>query len=185
MEGEYDYTEDSQVQGEYDEGTRKRHSDGQQNGRDAKRSNRGPKKPTLKILVPNLAVGKLIGKGGANINELESKHGASIEVSPSRDFFPGTNHRTVTVSADVDQITEFAKYLIEEVQEEGSERGSRSQDFSLVITNSAVGFVMGKGGSTIKVIQDDSGAGINICKQNESTSPGERMVTIPVATSRK
>jgi len=181
-----DYSEDSRVQDQFD-GARKRHSDGQHNGRDAKRMDRGPKKPTLKILVPNLAVGKLIGKGGANIGELQTKHGASIEVSPSKDFFPGTNHRAVSISAEVDQIIEFVKYMIEEVQEDGGERdgGGRSNDFSLVITNSAVGFVMGKGGSTIKAIQDESGAGISICKQSESTSPGERMVTVSGTTEQK
>jgi len=51
-------------------------------------------------------------------------------------------------------------------------------DFKLLITNIAAGLVMGKGGSTIKAIQKESGAKINITKQDESNVPGERLLKI-------
>lgn len=180
--GDADYTEDVPVQN-FD---RKRHanSGGSYDGKEAKKA-RGFKKPTLKFLVPHICVGKLIGKGGSNINELEKKHNGSIEVSPSGDNFPGTNSRIVTISAEIDQVQLFAQYLVENVWQEGADSSGYEPDFVLVITNSAVGFVMGRAGATIKVIQEGSGAGINIQKQNESLSYGERLVTISGSTEQK
>ena len=65
-----------------------------------------------------MAVGKLIGKGGANINELENKYSANIEVAPAKDFFPGTEMRSVNLSAEVDDIIKLVSYVVEEVYDE-------------------------------------------------------------------
>jgi len=177
MEGEYDYSRDVDVNEEQNN-TRKNKRPYEGNdygGRDSKRSNRNRlTKPTLKVLVPNMAVGKLIGKGGSNINELENKYSANIEVAPARDFFPGTECRSVNLSAEMDQIIALVKYIIDDVYDERD----NNTDFTLAITDFAVGFVMGRGGSVIKTIQDESGAGIRIQKQNDAPCPGERTVTI-------
>jgi len=151
------------------------------NGRASKRSNAaGSKKPFLKILIPNHIAGKLIGKGGSNINELESTYNASIQVSPNKEFYPGTEERIVTISAEVEQIIEFCNNMIENVlvDKTPDRMYSGNVDFKIVITNVAVGLVMGKGGSVIKVIQDESHAKINIAKQDESSVHGERLLRI-------
>jgi len=135
----------------------------------------------LKILIPNFVAGRLIGKAGSNINDLETKFEASIQVSPSKEFYPGTGERIVTVSADPLQIVEFSKYMIEHVQvnqESDTIYAGFQHDFKIVITNIAAGLVMGKGGCTIKSIQKESGAKINISKQDESNVPGERLLKI-------
>ena len=132
-------------------------------------------------MIPNFVAGKLIGKGGSNINELETKYNASIQVSPNKEFYPGTDERIVTISAEPDQIIEFSKYMIEKVQvSQESDRmfAGFQHEFKIIITNVAVGLVMGKGGSTIKVIQEESNAKINICKQDESSVRGERLLKI-------
>jgi len=135
----------------------------------------------LKILIPNFVAGRLIGKAGSNINDLETRFEASIQVSPSKEFYPGTGERIVTVSADPQKIVEFSKYMIEHIQvnqETDTVYAGFQHDFKIVITNIAAGLVMGKGGSTIKSIQKDSGAKINITKQEESSVPGERLLKI-------
>jgi len=135
----------------------------------------------LKILIPNFVAGRLIGKAGSNINDLETKFEASIQVSPSKEFYPGTGERIVTVSADPLCIIDFCKYMIENVQvnqESDTIYAGFQHDFKIVITNIAAGLVMGKGGCTIKSIQKESGAKINISKQDESNVPGERLLKI-------
>lgn len=135
----------------------------------------------LKILIPNFVAGRLIGKAGSNINDLETRFEASIQVSPSKEFYPGTGERIVTVSADPLRIIDFCKYMIENVQvnqESDTIYAGFQHDFKIVITNIAAGLVMGKGGCTIKSIQKDSGAKINISKQDESNVPGERLLKI-------
>eukprot|EP00493_Phyllostaurus_siculus_P025686 UN26031 len=109
----------------------------------------------LKILIPNFVAGRLIGKAGSNINDLETKFEASIQVSPSKEFYPGTGERIVTVSADPLCIIDFCKYMIENVQvnqESDTIYAGFQHDFKIVITNIAAGLVMGKGGCTIKSI---------------------------------
>lgn len=167
-----------------EEETRKRPLDDANDGRRTKRSNLGSGKPVLKVLVPNFVAGKLIGKGGSNINELQTKFSASIQVSPNKEYYPGTDERVVTISADTDQITNFTSHMIENIQvDQESERRQfaatpHRHDVKLVVTNVAAGLVIGKGGATIKAIQDESSAKINISKRDESNVPGERVVVI-------
>jgi len=177
MEGDYDYSRDVDVDHESSRGTKRAYDGNDRGGRDNKRPHNNKNrltKPTLKVLVPNMAVGKLIGKGGNNINELENKYSANIEVAPARDFFPGTECRSVNLSAEVEQILQLVNYIIDDVYDERD----NTSDFTMAITDFAVGFIMGRGGSVIKTIQEESGAGIRIQKQNDAPSPGERTVTI-------
>jgi len=165
------------------EDEKRKHSLGEMNGGHwRKRSNVGNGgRLLLKILIPNFVAGRLIGKAGSNINDLEAKFEASIQVSPSKEFYPGTGERIVTVSADPEKIVDFSKYMIEHIQvnqESDTIYAGFQHDFKIVITNIAAGLVMGKGGSTIKAIQKESGAKINISKQDESNVPGERLLKI-------
>ena len=137
------------------------------------------------MLVPNFVAGKLIGKGGTNINELQSKYSASIQVSPNKEYYPGTDDRVMTISADTEQISSFMDHIIEQVlvDQEGERRqfnnaSPNRHDVKLVVTNVAAGLVIGKAGATIKTIQDDSAARINISKRDESSVVGERIVVI-------
>lgn len=172
------------------ESSRKRplQDDRSSNGRASKRSYaRDSTTPFLKILIPNHLAGKLIGKGGSNINELQSKYSASIQVSPNQEFYPGTEERIVTVTAEVAQIIEFCQNLIQHVLTERSpdRMDSGNHDFKIIITNLSVGLVMGKGGSVIKTIQDETHAKINIAKQDESPVQGERLVKVTGSVDQK
>ena len=44
------------------------------------------KTPIVKILIPNYAAGSIIGKGGANIAEVQQQTGARIKLSPNNDY---------------------------------------------------------------------------------------------------
>jgi len=139
-------------------------------------------KPFLKILIPNHMGGKLIGKGGTNIQKLESMYKSSIQVSTNNEFYPGTEERIVTIAADIDSIIKFCDHLIGNVL---VDKYSGNVDFKIAITNVAVGYIMGKGGSVIKAIQDESRAKIKIPKQDESIVHGERVLTISGATEQQ
>jgi len=158
----------------YTQDSRKRALDGTNDGYNTKkRFNSG--KPTLKFLIPNFMAGKLIGKGGSSISELQSKFDASIQISRNNEYFPGTMDRVVCISADIDQIIEFSSHIISEFDEDGK---TGKQEMKLVISDVAAGLVIGKGGASIKAIQNDSdGARINISKKEESVT-GERVLVI-------
>lgn len=44
----------------------------------------------LKILVPAVAAGAIIGKGGETIAHLQKEAGARVKMSKANDFYPGT-----------------------------------------------------------------------------------------------
>ncbi len=47
----------------------------------------------LKILVPSVAAGAIIGKGGETITQIQRDTGAVIKMSKANDFYPGKVNR--------------------------------------------------------------------------------------------
>ena len=43
----------------------------------------------LKVLVPSIAAGAIIGKRGETISEIQKETGANIKMSKANDFYPG------------------------------------------------------------------------------------------------
>lgn len=43
----------------------------------------------LKILVPSIAAGAIIGKGGETIAQVQKDAGARVKMSKANDFYPG------------------------------------------------------------------------------------------------
>jgi len=46
----------------------------------------------LKILVPSIAAGAIIGKGGETIAAVQKEAGARVKMSKANDFYPGQSH---------------------------------------------------------------------------------------------
>lgn len=65
----------------------------------------------VKILVSNSASGSIIGKVGMNIHHTQTQTGAKIQLSKARQFFPGTNERTLLIRGNLGQIAS-AIYMI-------------------------------------------------------------------------
>ncbi|CAN8284323.1 unnamed protein product [Cochlearia groenlandica] len=131
---------------------------------------------TKKIDIPNMRVGVIIGKGGETIKYLQLQSGAKIQVTRDMDADPSAQTRTVDLTGTSDQISK-AEELINEVLQEaeaggtvGSGGGSRrmggqqagSDQFVMKIPNNKVGLVIGKGGETIKSMQAQTGARIQV-----------------------
>ena len=43
----------------------------------------------LKLLIPSIAAGAVIGKGGETISHMQKEYDAAIKMSKSQDFYPG------------------------------------------------------------------------------------------------
>ncbi|KAF8080836.1 hypothetical protein N665_0919s0002 [Sinapis alba] len=130
---------------------------------------------TKKIDIPNMRVGVIIGKGGETIKSLQLQSGAKIQVTRDMDSDPNAATRTVDLTGTPDQISR-AEELINEVLQEaetggtaGSGGGSRrmggqpgADQFVMKIPNNKVGLIIGKGGETIKSMQANTGARIQV-----------------------
>eukprot|EP00270_Netrium_digitus_P005031 TRINITY_DN1654_c0_g2_i1.p1 TRINITY_DN1654_c0_g2~~TRINITY_DN1654_c0_g2_i1.p1 ORF type:complete len:341 (-),score=46.04 TRINITY_DN1654_c0_g2_i1:855-1853(-) len=141
--------------------------------------------------VPNAKVGLVIGKGGETIKNLQHQSGARIQVTRDADADPRVPTRQVALMGTLEQINK-AQQLIEEVISEassGSGAGMPSRGFSAVappgesiqikVPNSKVGLIIGRGGESIKSLQQRSGARIQVQSDRETT-PGstERLITL-------
>lgn len=137
------------------------------------------------IYVPNSCVGVIIGKGGETIRDMQSRTGAHIKVTPDREA-AGAAERSITLSGPPHAI-ELANTLVMDLVREGLSRfggqntGAPTTDaFSryssvvetLMVPNDKVGLVIGKGGATIRELQQRSGARIQVAKEGEAGAAG-------------
>lgn len=143
---------------------------------------------TSKIVhVPNDMVGKIIGKGGATIRQLQDLSGAHVDVAKA----PLGNEptRRVTLTGSYEQVEKCNEYIEMKLAGQslpGATGGMGApgmapimsdSEMRVQIPNDMVGKVIGKGGETIRSIQDQSGAHMDIAKE---CAPGmsTREVTI-------
>jgi len=150
------------------------------------------KQPLLKLLVPNDAAVAIIGKRGANLVELKERYGASIRLSHNKEFYPGTNERVLVVSGEVSQIIDLNNYIIDKIHQNAAEGRNkrdkdenRGQQIKIILPNKTAGTIIGKAGATIKEIKEETKAKISITGRDESSVPGERLLTISGNTEQR
>jgi RNA-binding protein Nova len=134
-------------------------------------------------MVSNKDAGTIIGRGGATISSIQSKSGARVKVSNSKDYFPGTENRVVAISGGMPQVSQATLAVLHEVFND-SEAG-RSGDANiqtsvdLIIPDMSCGLVIGKGGENIKALQDRSGARLQLTpKERQAMGTEERILAV-------
>lgn len=150
---------------------------------DGVRSDVGP--CVLKFLTPEVLCSAVIGKGGTVIAKMREATQAKIAFSEHGEFYPGTDCRVLTASANSeDSLNELARLLIGKVSEcaqaGGSEGLGTPDELKLrtVMPRAAVGGIIGKGGAAIKRLQDMSGARVHIDDAHGPGPGAEQIVTI-------
>ena len=58
----------------------------------------------LKVIIPEVYAGGIIGKSGKTISEIQADSDARVKVSHSHDFYPGTNDRTLLIMGGFDNV---------------------------------------------------------------------------------
>ncbi|XP_033848722.1 RNA-binding protein Nova-1-like [Acipenser ruthenus] len=148
----------------------------------------------LKVLIPSYAAGSIIGKGGQTIVQLQKETGATIKLSKSKDFYPGTTERVCLIQGTVEALNGVHNFIAEKVREmpqsaQKSEPVSilqpqttvnpdRIKQAKLIVPNSTAGLIIGKGGATVKAIMEQSGAWVQLSQKPEGINLQERVVTI-------
>jgi far upstream element-binding protein len=137
--------------------------------------------------VPNAMVGLIIGRGGENIRDLQLRSGAHIQIERDSEAEPGSRTRRIMLKGEVDRVAK-AKALIdgmiaEREQELGGRGGGRrtapgATSLQVPIPNDKVGLIIGRGGMTIKGIQERTGANIQIPPEPDANDPTVRTIEI-------
>jgi far upstream element-binding protein len=120
--------------------------------------------------VPNSIIGGIIGKSGDNIKSLQMRTGASIQVARESDMAPGEQHRVVTLSGSPESVAMAQREIESHMRGGGGGAPASGPDASgtvrelLRVPDQHVGSVIGRGGETIKVLQQQTGAVIQVSK---------------------
>ena len=151
----------------------------------------------IKFLVPNGLAGSLIGTGGSAIKELIDVTKAKVLVSGITDVYPGTSERIILVSG-AEEAVDAAQTLVWNMialntkadgdktvswsPRAASESPDEYEDITVTgkisIPAAAGGLVLGRGGATIKLIGEESGAQIQLTSKEEAIFTQERIMTI-------
>jgi far upstream element-binding protein len=142
----------------------------------------------VELRVPNGMVGLIIGKGGENIQKMQSQTGVHVQIAKESDMKPGETLRSIVLKGKPDSVAE-CKRRVDEIINSRSQQGQqqfmggggggggggfrgpnpasiRELDHSFVlkvpVPNDKVGVIIGKGGMTIKGIQERCRAMVQI-----------------------
>uniref|UniRef100_A0A672L079 Far upstream element-binding protein 1 n=2 Tax=Sinocyclocheilus grahami TaxID=75366 RepID=A0A672L079_SINGR len=110
--------------------------------------------------VPDGMVGFIIGRGGEQISRIQQDSGCKIQISPDSGGMPD---RSVTLTGSPDAI-QAAKSFLTEIVEKGRPSpafhhndGPGMSVQEIMVPASKAGLVIGKGGETIKQLQERAG----------------------------
>ena len=161
-----------------------------------------------KIGIPNGFVGFIIGKGGESITSMQRKSGCRVQIQKEHEMEPGSTQRIITLTASTQEAISMCRGIIEDMvlernrlnQEQGNSRygsgggpganaaGQAAQlqialaqghaHVVVQVPNNDVGLVIGKGGMTIRSIQERSGANVQIPAGPDADNPMVRTVNI-------
>ncbi|CAG5133941.1 unnamed protein product, partial [Candidula unifasciata] len=148
----------------------------------------------LKILVPSVAAGAIIGKGGETIAQIQKEAGARVKMSKANDFYPGTTERVCLIMGPPDAVRQVNNFIMEKIREKPEsipttptkpddaknnfERHRQVIEVKVLIPNSTAGMIIGKGGSYIKQIKEESGAYVQISQKSKEANLPERCITV-------
>lgn len=129
------------------------------------------------IMVPDKMVGMIIGRGGEQITRLQADSGCKIQMAQDSGGMPD---RMCTLTGPANAIAQ-AKAMIDGIISGGEvvggaggrpPMGGGGGQVEMMVPGHKVGLIIGKGGETIKMLQEQTGAKIIIIQ--ESNEPTEQ-----------
>ena len=121
--------------------------------------------PTVrKTIDVGRSIPALMGKGGSNIQAIREATGVNITI-PKRE----ENSSVVTVVGSADGVTAALEMIQAKIDGNGSPRVDDRDSATITIEEGDVRLVIGRGGSTIKLIEDECGASLNVSKEGTPT----------------
>ncbi|KAE9535835.1 hypothetical protein AGLY_007736, partial [Aphis glycines] len=143
----------------------------------------------MKILIPCITAGAIIGKGGETIAQLQTETNTKIKMSKTNDFYPGTTERVCIISgSSSEHIMAALTFIMERIREKpdasnrvqnsGDAIADREKQVKILIPNSTAGMIIGKAGAYIKQLKEDSGCFVQISQKAKDTTLQERCITV-------
>lgn len=110
---------------------------------------------TEEYSVPDGMVGLIIGRGGEQINKIQQDSGCKVQIAHDS---AGLSERSVSLTGSPDAV-QRAKMLIDDIVSRGHEstNGQSGSMQEMIIPAGKAGLIIGKGGETIKQLQERAG----------------------------
>ncbi|KAJ1988733.1 hypothetical protein H4R33_002319 [Dimargaris cristalligena] len=148
---------------------------------------------TLNFTLPTHKLGRVIGRGGERIRDLQNQTNTKIFIAPEHATDPETNERPATITGDEERVHE-ARSLIEEIlsQEfaprpsQGGPGGYNSHSGGggggyrevMTISQNYVGLIIGRRGDTIRALQQQAGCRIQLDQVSNPAPDSSREVVL-------
>jgi len=110
----------------------------------------------LRLLIPTKAAGAVIGKGGEYIKAVREKFDASITVKDR-----ATTERVLVITCNKDTIHECFSEVLHKLAEE---QRKEEVDIRVLVHQSHAGAIIGRGGTKIKELKEQTGCVIRVYK---------------------
>ena len=136
----------------------------------------GMKMPSKQLQIPNDKTGGLIGRGGSVIKWLRNASMCDINIQNNRDVPPGSTVRIVTLTGTQSQIDHAEQLIMQKLSEVNSNQtqapppGPNSQTTQVSVPQEHVGRIIGKGGSYLKHIREQTGCNVHVEKDYPETN---------------
>ena len=115
------------------------------------------RRETVEMIVPSAKAGLIIGSHGDNLRRIEKQ--AQVKMQFDQNWTANPDERKVIIVGLPEDIEEARRLIMEKIMEEP--RGARTFDqVQYMVPAGKIGLIIGRGGETIKDIQDRSGARI-------------------------
>ena len=117
----------------------------------------------LKLLLPGKEVGNVIGKAGSVLKSLEADTGSRIRISAIDEVIPTTRERIATISGSIEAVKLAAQRVCAILFPAHDDATSVTENaVKLLMPHASIGVVIGRGGTVIKEIMQQTGTTIKI-----------------------
>mmetsp|Transcript_56145 Transcript_56145/g.149844 ORF Transcript_56145/g.149844 Transcript_56145/m.149844 type:complete len:390 (-) Transcript_56145:462-1631(-) len=116
----------------------------------------------FKLLLSEGAAGGMIGKGGGLIREIQQSTGVKIHLSGKGEFYPGTGLQEANVQSHSIESMNIALQHMTERATEIDQQDEAEKSMACVVPKVSASTVIGKGGSNVRLLQQNTGAKVHI-----------------------
>uniref|UniRef100_A0A4W5KLC1 K Homology domain-containing protein n=1 Tax=Hucho hucho TaxID=62062 RepID=A0A4W5KLC1_9TELE len=143
----------------------------------------GSRSSSEEFKVPDGMVGFIIGRGGEQISRMQQESGCKIQIAPDSGGMPD---RSVTLTGSPDSI-QAAKRLLTEIVDKGrpapafhhNDAGGPGMSVQeMLVPASKAGLVIGKGGETIKQLQERAGVKMVMIQEGPQNTGADKPLRI-------
>ncbi|CAO3635580.1 unnamed protein product [Cunninghamella blakesleeana] len=137
----------------------------------------------LRSIVSTKDAGVIIGRGGKNVNEIREYSSARVTIS---DIVQGAYERILSVNGSLESVSKayfmVAEKILAEITDENN-KNEKTITLQVLVPDSRVGNIIGRSGSIIKSIQENSRARVTVGEETLPMSTERAMTIIGVPSS--